>query len=88
MTHDLQQQLRNCLPNCGEDAPQYVTEFVQVILSAAREARSSDVHWVPFQEHLEMGWRIDGVMQPVQRFSGGLGRRVVARLKVLSDLLT
>ena len=48
----------------------------------------SDVHLHPATEGLDMRWRIDGVLQPVAVLPRELAPNVVARLKVLAELLT
>jgi general secretion pathway protein E len=67
---------------------QYVTEVVSRALSAARAAGASDVHLQPTADGLELRWRIDGVLQPLATLPSALAPNVVARLKVLADLLT
>src|SRR6478752_771725 len=69
-------------------SPLYATQLVDALLAAAREAGASDVHLQPTPEGLLVQWRIDGVLQPVGEFSRGKAADVVARLKVLAELLT
>ncbi len=71
----------------GND-PQYVPLLVTEILAASRAARATDIHLVPAADALEMHWRIDGVLQRIGTFPAALSPRVVARLKVLAQLLT
>lgn len=66
----------------------YVPQLVTAILASAREAQATDVHLVPQATHVQMHWRIDGVLQAVAQFPPELAPRLVARLKVLSGLLT
>ncbi|MEZ6124847.1 MAG: GspE/PulE family protein [Planctomycetaceae bacterium] len=66
----------------------YVPEVVRLILQQARRHRASDVHLIPEQHQFTMLWRIDGVLQVVAGFDTELAPRLVARLKVLSGLLT
>src|SRR5262249_19950815 len=68
--------------------PQYVPHLVAAILAWARRARATDIHLVPASDTLEMTWRIDGVLQKITGFPATLSPRVVARLKVLAQLLT
>ncbi|MEZ6064902.1 MAG: ATPase, T2SS/T4P/T4SS family [Planctomycetaceae bacterium] len=68
--------------------PRQVTELVDTLLAAAREARASDVHLTPAAEGLDMSWRIDGLIQPVARFDREIAPNIAARLKVLAELLT
>lgn len=65
-----------------------VPALVEAILEAARKHAASDIHLVPRENRLEMLWRIDGVLLPVAEFPDNLKTNIVARLKVLAELLT
>jgi general secretion pathway protein E len=69
-------------------SPRYATDVVDQVLSQARAADASDVHFHPAVDGLEVRWRIDGVLQPVAVLPARLAANVVARLKVLAELLT
>jgi len=69
-------------------SPEFASLFVDRLLSAAVAAGASDVHLHPVDKSLEVRWRIDGVLQSVGTFSRGDAADVVARLKVLAQLLT
>lgn len=81
-------QFQHRISGRDESDPLYVTELVEEILAGAREMNVSDVHLVPTQQEVLMHWRIDGVLQQIARFSPEIGPRIVARLKVLAQLLT
>jgi general secretion pathway protein E len=66
----------------------YATQFVEALLVAAQVSPVSDVHLQPIPGGLDVRWRIDGVLQPVGQFGRGEPTDVVARLKVLAQLLT
>lgn len=66
----------------------YVPEIVTLLLMQARQHRASDVHLVPTESGLQMQWRIDGLLKTVAIFDGQVGPRIIARLKVISGLLT
>lgn len=66
----------------------YVPNIVRLILSEARKGRASDVHLVPSESALMMQWRVDGVLHAIAGFDRELASRIVARLKVISGLLT
>jgi general secretion pathway protein E len=66
----------------------FATSAVDLILSAARGARASDVHLQPTPAGLELAWRIDGVLQPLGVIPARVSANVVSRLKVVADLLT
>src|SRR4051812_21297633 len=76
------------LAKLDDRTPEYAARFVDRLLTAAVQARASDVHFHPVGVSLETRWRIDGVLQLVGNFARGTGSDVITRLKVLADLLT
>lgn len=66
----------------------YVPSIVTLLIDQARNARASDIHLVPTESALVVQWRIDGVLHPIAGFDRELAPRIVARLKVISGLLT
>ena len=68
--------------------PHYATVVVERLLTAARSAGASDVHFQPSAGGLEVTWRIDGVLLPVASMPIRIAPNIVARLKVLAELLT
>jgi general secretion pathway protein E len=80
--------LRDVLALFDQSSPRYATEVVERVLAEARKAGASDVHFQPDADGLELRWRVDGVLQPVGRLSVKVAPNVVARLKVLAELLT
>jgi type II secretory ATPase GspE/PulE/Tfp pilus assembly ATPase PilB-like protein len=76
------------LPTSTPNDPDRVSKIVEAILTAARDAHASDVHLRPTSDKMEMAWRLDGVLQPVAVFPRELSPQIVARLKVLAELLT
>jgi type II secretory ATPase GspE/PulE/Tfp pilus assembly ATPase PilB-like protein len=81
-------ELRQQLTDLDAAAPEYATRFVERMLAAAQQWRASDVHLTPTPEGLLVRWRLDGVLHPLGTFPLGDSASVVARLKVLSHLLT
>lgn len=81
-------RFRQRLDGHDPSQPQHVTAVVDAILANAREAGASDVHLVPQETGLAMQLRIDGVLQPVAELPKETSSNVIARLKVLSELLT
>ena len=67
---------------------QYATRFVELLLETAQRLGASDIHLQPTPDGLELRMRLDGVLQPVGVFPAGVAANIVARLKVLADLLT
>jgi general secretion pathway protein E len=68
--------------------PQYAVNAVERILAAGRRHGASDLHLQPTAAGLEMTFRVDGVLQPAGAFAPAVAANVVARLKVLAELLT
>jgi type II secretory ATPase GspE/PulE/Tfp pilus assembly ATPase PilB-like protein len=62
--------------------------LVDAILTEAARRLASDVHFEPTHCSLDIRYRTDGVLQQVARLPRELAGNVVARLKVLADLLT
>ena len=72
----------------GRAGPDGVVAAVDLVLADAGRRGASDVHFEPTPAALEIRYRLDGVIRPVARFPRELAANVVARLKVLADLLT
>lgn len=66
----------------------YVTELVDLILQEARASRVSDIHLQPAADRMEMRWRIDGVLHTMEPLPHAIAPNIIARLKVMADLLT
>lgn len=62
--------------------------LVDLILGEAVRVAASDVHFEPTHTSLEVRYRLDGVLQKVAVLSRELSANVVARLKVMAELLT
>ncbi|WP_337173983.1 GspE/PulE family protein [Paludisphaera sp.] len=66
----------------------YAPTVVDALLSAAVAAGASDVHVHPIEDGLDVRWRVDGVLKPVAKLPKAGAPNIVARLKVLAELLT
>jgi type II secretory ATPase GspE/PulE/Tfp pilus assembly ATPase PilB-like protein len=62
--------------------------LVDLILTEAVRVSASDIHFEPTPTSLEVRFRLDGVLHRVAILSRDLAANVVARLKVLAELLT
>ncbi|HWB07681.1 MAG TPA: GspE/PulE family protein [Pirellulales bacterium] len=80
--------LRRDLSSFDVRDPQFATLVVDRLLSAARDSQASDLHLLPTADALDVRWRVDGVLEALTRLPGQLAPNVIARLKVLSGLLT
>ena len=88
MTATTADTLREALRKRSPQDPNYVTELVDQLLRAATELGASDLHLQPASDGFEVRWRIDGVLHPAAVLPAPVGAKVVARLKVLAELLT
>lgn len=79
---------RQAVASMDPGSSRYATDLVDRLLLEARSARASDIHLTPTAEGQEVRWRIDGVLHRVATLPGSAAPNVVARLKVLADLLT
>lgn len=71
-----------------EPGPEGVVELVDQLLRRAHEAGASDVHLDPQPQGLRVRLRVDGVLTEGDRLPAAIAPNVIARLKVLSGLLT
>ncbi|CAN5130848.1 type II secretion system ATPase GspE [soil metagenome] len=83
MATDLQAKL-----NALGDVPPRAVAAVDLILKDAADRGASDVHFEPWADKLTVRFRLDGVVQPVATLPKEIAANVIARLKVLAELLT
>lgn len=84
----LAEQFAAGVPKIEPNSPKYVTELVAYTLKSAVLSRASDIHFVVRADELQILWRIDGVLQLVASYPRAIAPNVIARLKVLAELLT
>ena len=74
------------LENAAEDAS--IIRFVNQVLSDAIDLRATDIHLEPFENELQIRYRIDGVLQdvPVPSEIKRFQPAIVSRVKILSYL--
>jgi type II secretory ATPase GspE/PulE/Tfp pilus assembly ATPase PilB-like protein len=63
-----------------------VINLVNVIISEAIHERASDIHIVPFEESLQLRYRIDGLLQEKQPPPRALHAGLVSRIKIMADM--
>ena len=69
-------------------AAERIPVLVKNILDLAKKLQASDIHIQPSVHSLNVDFRVDGVLQHGPAFPKELAPNVVARLKVLADLLS
>jgi general secretion pathway protein E len=62
--------------------------MVDAVITAAESVSASDLHAEPTGTGLTIRFRLDGVVQPVASLPRAVAPMMIARLKVLADLLT
>lgn len=67
-----------------QDAP--VAKLVQVIIRHAIDGRASDVHIEPIEDSYRVRFRVDGSLHSSLVLPKEVGRAVVSRIKILSNL--
>ncbi|MBP7936596.1 MAG: type II/IV secretion system protein [Phycisphaerae bacterium] len=65
-----------------------IVRTVDELLARAITRRASDIHVEPSESGLLIRYRLDGLLQDVDRLPAHLADNVIARLKVLAGLLT
>jgi type II secretory ATPase GspE/PulE/Tfp pilus assembly ATPase PilB-like protein len=68
--------------------PADVVELVQELLDEAIICGASDIHFEPTEQALIVKYRLDGMLHVVECLPQAISENVIARLKVLGDLLT
>lgn len=63
-----------------------VINLVNVIISTALRERASDIHLVPFEEILQLRYRIDGLLQEKPPPPKQLHAALVSRIKIMAEM--
>lgn len=68
----------------SEDSP--IAQTVNLLLEYAIRSQASDIHIEPREEHVQVRYRIDGVLKEVNRLPKNVLGALVSRIKILSNL--
>lgn len=68
----------------AEDSP--IAQTVNLLLEYAIRSNASDIHIEPREEHVQIRYRIDGVLKEVNRLPRNVLGALVSRIKILSNL--
>ena len=63
-----------------------VVNLVNLIISTAIRERASDIHFVPFENSLQLRYRIDGLLQEKPPPPKQLHAAIVSRIKIMADM--
>lgn len=72
------------IPQNIQDAP--IAKLVETIVEHALDGRASDIHIEPIDSNYRVRFRIDGVLKAQLVFPLDVGRAVISRIKILSNL--
>lgn len=67
-----------------QDAP--IAALVEVIVKHALDGRASDIHIEPIEGSFRVRFRVDGLLRAELVFPKEVGRAVISRIKILSNL--
>ncbi|KKQ45465.1 MAG: Type IV pilus assembly protein PilB [Candidatus Moranbacteria bacterium GW2011_GWC2_37_8] len=67
-----------------QNAP--VTKLLSVIIKHAIEGKASDIHIEPLGKEYRVRFRVDGILHSSLAIPKGVGRAIVSRIKILSNL--
>lgn len=68
----------------AEDSP--IAKTINLLLEYAIRSNASDIHIEPREEYVQVRYRIDGVLQEVNRLPRNVLGALVSRIKILSNL--
>jgi type II secretory ATPase GspE/PulE/Tfp pilus assembly ATPase PilB-like protein len=63
-----------------------IVNLVNVIISTAIRERASDIHFVPFEDSLQLRYRVDGLLQEKPPPPRQLHAALVSRIKIMADM--
>jgi len=63
-----------------------VVNLVNLIISTAIHERASDIHLVPFENFVQLRYRVDGLLQEKQPPPKPLHPALVSRIKIMADM--
>ncbi|MCI0538984.1 MAG: GspE/PulE family protein [Verrucomicrobiales bacterium] len=63
-----------------------VINLVNLIISEALQERASDIHIVPFEQKLQLRYRIDGLLQEKPPPPKQLHAALISRIKIMADM--
>lgn len=72
------------LESVANEAP--IVRFVDVVLYQAIKAKSSDIHFEPFEKEFKIRYRVDGALYEMAPPPKNLAVPVISRIKIMSGL--
>lgn len=78
------EQIQKDIQKNSEDMP--IVQLVDAIFKQAIAKKASDIHIEPGGDHMEVRFRIDGVLRPVMTVPKEFEMSITARIKVMANL--
>lgn len=72
------------LMDADDDAP--IIRLINALLSESIKVNASDVHIEPFENHLRIRFRVDGMLREILQPPGNIAPLVISRIKVMAKL--
>ncbi len=72
------------LMESDDDAP--IIRLINALLSEAIKVNASDIHVEPFEHHLRVRFRVDGMLREILQPPGNIAPLVISRIKVMAKL--
>jgi len=72
------------LMDADDDAP--IIRLINALLSESIKVNASDVHIEPFENHLRVRFRVDGMLREILQPPGNIAPLVISRIKVMAKL--
>jgi type IV pilus assembly protein PilB len=95
-TKELEEQLRELSGRVSgdlseEEKSQYVTQIIDSLIDKGIQAKASDIHFEPFEEHMDVRMRVDGTLRSLltktdRKAYHSIARELISRIKVISNL--
>jgi len=82
-TETLEQEIERLEAVANRGSP---VDLVGSIITAANDARATDIHFDPQEETLRVRYRIDGTLYDIIDLPGGVEAGVISRIKVLCNM--
>jgi type IV pilus assembly protein PilB len=70
----------------GDEQNAPVVKLVNTLLSEAVKIGASDIHIEPYEKHMRVRYRVDGILQEVMEPPAKLRAAITSRLKIMSEL--
>lgn len=68
----------------GENSP--IAQTINLLLEYAIRSNASDIHIEPREDHVQIRYRIDGILNEVNRLPRNVHAALISRIKILSNL--